>query len=385
MIAYKHEWLDHLHFRKESREALEENYITEEEYVSINAKYPVGFYTPNIFTRIGLFILTLIILLFSFGLLLLISSTNLDSGMGSLAIFFAVLCLAALELMITKKKHYCSGVDDGLLWGGAFALLCGICLPNDFRELTICIIVFVISLLASVRYADKLMTTVAYFSMLGILFYCCIEMGHYAKTVVPFVVMAISLLIYFIARQTRIKNHTTYYKDCLQTLEVAALISLYAAGNYYMVRELSNEMFNMHLQPGDSIPLGWLFWIFTITIPIIYLARGIQKKDTTLLRVGLLLFAAIVFTVRYYHTILPIETMMTIGGIILLAIAYGLMKWLHEPVYGFTSNEIATKNKNDMMQLEALILLQTFKPGTNSDTTKFGGGDFGGGGASGDF
>ena len=77
--------------------------------------------------------------------------------------------------------------------------------------------------------------------------------------------------------------------------------------------------------------------------------------------------------------------MMTIGGIILLAIAYGLMKWLHEPVKGFTSREIVTKNKNDIMQLEALILLQTFKPGTNSDTTKFGGGNFGGGGASGDF
>lgn len=384
MIAYKHEWLDNLRFRKEILEALEENCITEEEYVSINTKYPVGFYTPNIFIRLGLFILTLIILLFSFGLLLLISSTNLDSGLGRLAIFFAVLCFVALELMI-NKKHYCSGVDDGLLWSGAFALLCGICMPYNFTELTICIIVFVISLLACVRYADKLMTTVAYFSMLGIVFYCCMEMGHYAKTVVPFVIMAISLLIYFIARHTKVKNHTIYYKDCLQTIEVVALLSLYAAGNYYVVRELSNEMFNMLLQPGESIPFGWIFWILTILIPVIYLVRGVQKKDTILLRIGLLLFAAIVFTVRYYHTILPIETMMTIGGIILLAIAYGLMKWLHEPVKGFTSREIVTKNKNDIMQLEALILLQTFKPGTNSDTTKFGGGNFGGGGASGDF
>lgn len=387
MIAYKHEWLDNLYFRKESFEALEENCITEEEYVSIHTKYPVGFYTPNIFIRIGLFILTLIILLFSFGLLILISSTNLDSGLGRLAIFFAVLCFIALELMIHFKHHYRSGVDDGLLWGGAVALLCGICLPNDFKELTICIIVFVISFIGSIRYTDKLMIAVAYFSMLGIVFYCCIEMGYHAKTVVPFIVMAISLMIYYLSMLTRVKKDTTHYKECLQTLEIMALISLYAAGNYFVVRELSNEMFNMHLQPGESIPLGWIFWIFTIAIPVIYLVRGIQIKDTTLIRVGLLLLAAIAFTVRYYHTILPLETMMTIGGIILLAIAYVLMKWLHQPVKGFTSQEIVTKNKNDIMQLEALILLQTFKPvpGTDTNVPKFGGGNFGGGGASGDF
>ncbi|UEG49841.1 hypothetical protein LK994_14465 [Ferruginibacter lapsinanis] len=385
MIAYKHEWLDHLHFREEALVAMNDNYITKEECAAIYKKYPVDFYTPNIFIRIGLFVLTIIILLFSFGLFALISSNDIIAKLGTLSIVFGFFCFVALELMINTKKHYRSGVDDGLLWGGTIALLCGICLPNNFTELTISIILFVISLLCSLRYADKLMTAITYLSLLSILFYCCVEMGHIAKAIVPFFIMVTSLFAYFISIKIKNKNIVFYYKDCIQIIEIVSLISLYTAGNYFIVRELSNEMFHLNLQPGESIPFGWLFWIFSCIIPVIYVARGIQKKDVIMLRVGLLLFTAMVFTIRYYHTILPIESMMTIAGVILLAISYTLMKWLNKPVYGFTSLEISSANTMDKMQIESLILMQTFKPGADTDLTKFGGGNFGGGGASGDF
>ncbi|MGB4844736.1 MAG: hypothetical protein WBP16_09735, partial [Ferruginibacter sp.] len=203
------------------------------------------------------------------------------------------------------------------------------------------------------------------------------------KTIVPFIIMAASLIVYFMAVPA--KKELLHYGNCLLMVEIAALLCFYAAGNYYTVRELSNSMFDLYLQPGESIPFGWIFWIFTVLIPVLYLVIGIRKKDAVLLRTGLILFAAIVFTVRYYHSLLPVEVIMTIAGIVLLVLAYGLMKWLHKPVYGFTSRDISSGNTMGKLQIESLLLAQTFKPGADMDTPKFGGGDFGGGGASSDY
>ena len=386
MIAYNNEWLDHLQMQEETAAAFDANYITKDEQDTINKKYPVGFYSPNIFIRIGLFVLTIIILLFSLGLLTLIFLSALDESMFSgLAIFFAIVCYVALEYMIRSKNHYSSGVDDSLLWGASIALFCGISLPHDLSMLTNCLIIFMISFSGTLRYADKLMAAVAYFSLVGIFFYTCIEIGSTAKAIVPFIIMAISLAIYLAVVRSAIKKNNRHYTGCLKMIEISSLISLYAAGNYYAVRELSNSMFNLNLQPADSIPFGWLFWVFTILIPVIYLVKGIQKKDSILIRVGLILFAAIVFTIRYYHTVLPAEVLMTVGGIVLLGITYGLMKWLHEPVHGFTSREISSKNAMNKLQIESLIIAQTFKPGTDTEGTTFGGGSTGGGGASGEY
>ena len=385
MIAYNQQWLSNLNIHEVVDDAFDENCLTAEEQKAIHQQYPVGFYTPNYFIAIGLLLLTIIVMLFSFGLLGFIFREMIEKMIGGLAIFFAIICYAVLEYMIQVKKHFNSGVDEGLLWGASIALFCGISLPNDLSSITNCIIIFMISLFGTARYADRLMATALYLSFLGVLFYSCVELGSIGKAIAPFVIMIASLVSYFIVVRSGSKPAMIHYRNCLTMIEIVSLVSLYAAGNYFVVRELSNEMFHLHLQPAETIPLGWVFWILTVAIPLSYFAIGIQKKNTILIRVGLLLFAGIVFTVRYYHTILPLETMMTVAGIIIFAIAYGLSKWLHEPVHGFTSREISSKNAMEKLQIESLILAQTFKPGTDPGGTKFGGGDFGGGGASGEY
>lgn len=383
MIAYNREWLNNLYVRNEADEAFDKNFITKEEQQQIHEKYPVEFYSPNIFIRIGLFVLTIVILLFSLGLIILLLLSSNENAIGGVAIFFGCMGFLALEFMIRTKKHYQSGVDDALLWGAALCLFCGISLPNNFGEFANSIIIFIISGLAVLRYADKLMSVICYLSLMGILFYGFTGISDSMKTIIPFIIMATSLIVYFVA--LRAKKDLLHYRNCLLMVEIAALICLYVAGNYYTVRELSNSMFDLNLEAGESIAFGWVFWIFTILIPVLYLAIGIRKKDAVLLRTGLILLAAIVFTVRYYHSLLPVEIIMTISGIVLLVLAYGLMKWLHKPVQGFTSREISSGNTMDKLQIESLLLAQTFKPGAAIDTQKFGGGDFGGGGASGDY
>ena len=386
MIAYNKTWLYNLFIRSEVEVAFDEHCITKEEKENIGIKYTAAFYSPNIFIRIGLFILTTIILIFSLGLIALLFINAIEDAAGGIAIFFAILVFAALEFMLKAKNHYQSGVDDALLWGAAISLFCGIVLPHNMDGLTTCLVGFIISLICAARYADRLMTSLCFISFLGIVFFISIKAGDIAKAVLPFIIMAISFITYFLVKK---KNHAgtfNVYGACMVIVEIVCLFTLYAAGNYWVVRELSDSMFNLHLQPGQSIPFGFVFWGFTILIPMIYLLFGIKNKDAVLLRVGLILVAAIVFTVRYYHAVLALEIAMLLGGAILIVIAWALTRYLQVPKHGFTKDELSTRNVMDNMHIESLVLAETFsqQPQIN-EGTQFGGGSFGGGGTSGDF
>jgi hypothetical protein len=385
MIAYNHTWLDNNIVHAEVEEALHENAVTAAEAADIKFKYPVGFYTPNAFIRIGLFLLTVVIAFFSYFLLTLMMADALDKSIAGIVIFYGLVTYGALEAIV-RKKHYQSGVDDALLWMAAGMLLGGISYGIDASEQQIATAAFVISLLATLRFTDRIMSVVATLSLMAIVFFTCANMGGVVKAIVPFVLMALSAFLYFGAKKAAKLPGLTHYIQCLKMVEITALLMLYVSGNYFVVRELSDSIFDLNLAPGDSIPFGWLFWIFTFIIPAIYLFRGIQAKDGLLLRVGLVLFAAIVFTVRYYHTVAPIEVVMTLGGIALLGISYALIRWLKEPRYGFTSEELRPASAEAPIQIESLVIAETFSAPTAAPTgTQFGGGSFGGGGAGGEF
>jgi membrane protein YdbS with pleckstrin-like domain len=119
---------------------------------------------------------------------------------------------------------------------------------------------------------------------------------------------------------------------------------------------------------------------------LVYLTLGIFKKDSILLRVGLILIAAIVFTVRYYYSILDAEILMIAGGATMILLAWLLTRYLQTPKFGFSSEEGDSKNVMDKLHIESLILAETFSQQPSAgDDQQFGGGDFGGGGASDDF
>jgi len=188
-------------------------------------------------------------------------------------------------------------------------------------------------------------------------------------------------LIKNLEKKESLKN----YEHCFTIIIIASLLSFYAAGNYYVVREVSNSMFGLGLNDNESIPFGWLFWIFTITIPLLYILRGVQKKDVVLLRIGLILVAAIVFTVKYYYTVLPVEILMVLGGAIMIAISYAVTNYLAQPKNGFTSVRLNSRPDKDKLNIEALLIAETFGATEPAADAKFGGGSTGGGGASGEF
>jgi len=390
MIAYNRIDLDNGIIQEQADEALAKNCMGPEENTQIRVKYPVAFYTPDIYIRIGLFLLTVVIVIFSLGLLslMMLSSTG-EHGYGAVLVFYGLACYGMLEYMVYSKRHFRSGVDDALLWMAVSLIATGIAWSTypTIGALMYCLVVFILTLYGSLRFANCIMSLVAYAALLGFVFNVAAELGPMGKTLLSFLVMAVSVATYFFSTSLHSNERFRHYGACLVLIRAASLLSFYLAGNYFVVRELSISMLGLSQEPGASIPLGWLFWILTVATPLFYIYRGIQKKDPVFLWAGLGLIAAAVFTIRHYYSVLPLEWALVIGGILLIAVSYTLIKYLRIPRYGFTSEEVDEQHLLANLHIESLVIAETFAPAASpaSNDFQFGGGSGGGGGAGGQY
>ena len=389
MIAYNSQSLDNLHVQEQAEMAKKADCVTAEEYNAIITAHPVNLYTPNPYMRVGIFILTTIILLFSFGFFCLLSMAGGESAFTFLCFLFGAGSYALAEYMVREKKHYKSGADAALIWGaGTFWLSAiGIATDADAPVWVWSCVALLLSLFFVLRFADVSMSIVAHLSLLGLIFSGCEKLGSIAKLIIPFAIMLASAGVYFLSVKLIAVHTYRHYKKCLQMLQVCALITLYIAGNYFVVREVGNEMFHMDLHPGQDIPGGWLFWILTVMLPLIYIYAGIRKKDRILICTGLLLIAGIVYTIRYYHSVAPLEVAMTLGGLMMIGIVYALIRYLKTPRHGFTAASSDEKHAMEALQIESLVIAQTMSHAATPrpDQFEFGSGSGGGGGASGDY
>ncbi|SEW54438.1 hypothetical protein [Chitinophaga arvensicola] len=389
MLAYNSQTLDNLEIKEAAEKALRKDCISAATYKAIETAHPVNFYTPNPIIKVGLFILTTIIVSFSLGLLtlMLLEAIKNESGFAGLCIFAGLACYGALELFIREKKLFRAGVDDALLWS-ALGLICSSAFITNHPSVeTVLGLVFITTFVATLRFADMVVASVCYLAFLGLIFNIAVKLGPAAKIITPFLIMGISLAVYIAAKKIAAYHFSRHYHHCLTAISVLSLLTLYLAGNYFVVRELSDAMFDLQLKEGESIPGALFFWIYTVVIPVVYLYLGIRHKNAVLLRTGMILLAAIVFTIRYYHSVMPLETAMTLGGLVLTVAAWALIRYLKEPKHGFTYEESEDPSLADKLRLESLIIAQTYTPGAQpaGNDMQYGGGSGGGGGASGDY
>jgi hypothetical protein len=389
MIAYNHTSLDNLLINEEATDAFYQQLITIEEVNAIHKAYPINHYSPNAFIRVGLFLLTIVIVSMVYGFLLMLEIGGSDKGIGILTFVFSLFLYGALEYIIREKKHYQSGIDDALLWLCIVAFIGAANLIfSPESPIPQAVLVFIPAFYFLLRFGNAVMGALAFMALVTVVFYSVTSLGNMAKTVMPFLFMAISFFVYRLARNYSNNNRLRHYKKCCTVIEILALIILYAAGNYFVVREVSNSLFDLELKEGESVPFGWIFWILTVLLPAVYIFRGIQKRDVILLRTGLILVAAIIFTIRYYYHVAPIEIAMSIGGAIMIVVAYFITKYLTPPRHGFTHAEPNDPQLAGLLQVESLIVAQTFHHTPTPEADKhfdFGGGSGGGGGATDNF
>ena len=94
---------------------------------------------------------------------------------------------------------------------------------------------------------------------------------------------------------------------------------------------------------------------------------------------------AAIATFRYYYHLLPTDIMLTIAGALTILIAWLTIRYLATPKHGFTYTDPGEKVLLDYLRIESLITAEIVSDRPSApthDDSRFGGGDFGGGGAS---
>jgi hypothetical protein len=386
MLAYKNDSLDALTIFNEASEANRLQLITNEELTAIRAAFTPDLYTPNLFIRIGLFVATLVVSQMGIGLLLLLLQTgNSNIGLGLICLLYGAAAYLALELIISRRKHFHSGIDDGLLWSAfGFAVASYFIIFDDSPAAVASLFILVLSAYLTVRFANALAGAVTFGSFLAFIFYSLLEAGEIARSIMPFAFMLIATGIYFFVRLNKDRFLLRNYKAVLLVAEVLSLCTIYISSNYLIVREAGVALLGVRLAPGEGLSGGWFFWSATFIIPALYIVKGVYAKDSIILRTGLLLVVATALTVRYYFSFAPIEQVLIFSGIGILAVVYLISQYLKKPKHGISLEEKNESHLTGLLQLEGIAIAETFQkvPVVDGPEFQFGGGSSGGAGAS---
>jgi uncharacterized membrane protein YgcG len=382
--AYNVPWVYNLAVIKETKRWAKHHFIATEQFAKISEEYKTPFYHPNLIIRILLFVATLFALSGISGILGLMFSQTGETFISFGCIVYGVGSFVALEKMFIANNHFKSGVTEAVMYHACAFTIGGVCGLTDFNDVQLilltCLVVFSFT---AFRYLDLITTVAAIGSLAGIIFYNCFEAGGIFKQVIPFVFIFSFSAIYFLVRKLKLKDNLKIWSNNLLVLEIICLLLIYASGNYLVVRELSVNLMDLHLEEGEDIPFAFLFYLLTVAVPIGYLYFGIKNRDMALLRVSLILLAFTVFTFKYYYSLGHTEITLMIAGSVLIGIAIVLMRYLKTIRNGFTGENLLS-SKWASMNLEAFVISQTMG-GNQTDSTKTesgGGGSFGGGGSS---
>lgn len=389
MIAYSIKALLELEILEEAKKWLDKKMISDAQFDTIKEKHRHDLFIPNIFVRIGLFILTVILVNAALGLISVfnIFFDSTETVIGGFLFFFGLVTLTALEGTISIKKTYRAGIDDGLLYLSSFYLIMGVCLLfNDIIEtsrnetLIYIFIAFPFLVAASIRYLDRLMAALSFGCFILIVFLIFLNAGSIGKSLIPFIIMISTAFTYFIAKKYYREDYFHLWKHNFWVVQFLSLLTFYLAGNYYMVRELSIEMLNMPLNPGEDIPFSILFHIATVLIPLIFILYGGKMKDRPLFICGLITLALSVLTFKYYYSFAPIGVSLTVSGILITALVWFCIKYFNPFKYEITSEKAEELFSSDA---EALVISYSFPQHDTMPKNEagFGGGSFGGGGA----
>jgi len=392
MLIYNREWIDNIEITKQASGWMKKNLLAKDEYAAISEKYKSEYHTSNFFVRIGMFLFTLVIISSAVSLLNLIILSDLHFGFSFQCIFFAIAYYLAAEHFIKKDHYFRSGVTDALLYSSVFSMSFGIInlISGNSYDFNLdpliyiaCVLPFLI--FTSIRFRDAFLTLLAYAAIFYFNVLLVLKTGTTGKLILPFEGMLFSFVAYKVIRNLKRKEEYHYWKNCILVLEIASLVTLYLSGNYLVVRELSIALLSADIAPGSDIPFSYFFYLYTLAVPIIYIWQGLKQKSYVLIRGGVILEAAGILSIRYYYSVLPIETALSLAGIIMIVIAWACIKYLKVPRNGIAMLEDETQDEAFETVGSILVSQAAGKAIQTNSGSPFGGGKSGAGGAGGAF
>lgn len=372
MIAHDKKLLNNLFLTEEADSLKDGGFISKEQKKIIRDELPSFKIQNNILVRLGFFLLGAFLYLSICGV---ISLMGLFGGSSEHYFFnicfylFAIIGIVGAEIL-ANNNYYRHGLDDAFILGillniGAAVFISAEyyyrqnfysddynSVPNSYVEILTAIFVSIASFLAYRRYLHLLSMLVFCLASSVVLFLGMFEIGTIGKTILPFITMLVSAGFYFFIKN-RIKNlKESYYYNGLLLANSFCLILFYLSCNYLVVRELSAELLGVDVKPGQDIPFSYFFYAFTFIVPAVYLFQALKTKDRIMLWISFATLAFTVFTIRFYYSVLPIEAALTIGGLVLFAIAFFSIQKLKNKESGLTFKPDRINHSNAILNAE---------------------------------
>ena len=387
MIAYNKEKLDNGILADEADSLFKGGFISKEQKKFIEKELSGLKSQNNILVRLGFFLLGCLLYGSVCGSISVFGLSAENAFFQICCYIFAIVGFAGTELLANQNYHN-HGLDDAFILGALLNVGVAIAVTTEGYEIVIAFFVAIGALFMFLRYLHILSMLVFCLSATAFLFYGMFEFGDIGKAILPFVAMIFAGAFYFLTKKIMNRLTENYYYNGLLLANSFCLVLFYLSCNYLVVRELSAALLGAEVKPGTDIPFAFFFYAFTFIVPIVYLVQALKTKDRIMLWISFLAIAFSIYTIRFYHSVLPIEVALTLGGAVLFAIAYFSIRKLKEKESVLTFKPDRINHSDSLLNAEALVVASTFgmKPEVKTDSPmEFGGGGFSGGGSEGNF
>ena len=384
LIAFNLTELKKKKILSEAKNLYASNVLSEEQWQKIKETYSSKLYSPSIFIRILFFILTIIGLsTISAPIALIINSLDIHRFQLIFLVTGVAIMIITELILIKANGHYLSGITEAGIYIGLTFIYFGVLNFDNNTIILYLVVGFLLTLFAAIRYLNMLalVATIIFFGW--ILFQLLYDLGGIFESLIPFSFMISFGLVYFSSVKLEKKLSNFIFNDQFIIIQTLSLLTIYIAGNYFVVRELSIELMGLNLSEGENIPFAFLFYGFTVLIPLGYIFWGIKNKSLLFLRTSLLTIILSVITFKYYFSLGQPVVTVTIAGFILITISLLIFNYLKKNRNGFTREKLLD-DKWGSKNLTGIIASQTLggnQIGEPEDPTIFKEGHFGGGGA----
>ncbi|HEX5002539.1 MAG TPA: hypothetical protein VFW78_08575 [Bacteroidia bacterium] len=390
LIAYNFEEVEKKTVLSEGRKLYKSGMLSEAQWQNIREVFATNLYTPSLFIKVLLFLLSLVVILMGnlvgpFGLFGFLSDNEISLSLGLL--FFGGLILFLTEfLVIGRNHHFKSGVTEAGIYT-ALGYIGSSVLIHVYNSTTAVLLVgLLLTLFAAIRYLDLTALVISLLLFTCLIGWLVISTGSVLMFYLPFILAAVFVIVYVFTVGFQKRLNSAVFDDQFVILKAGSLLLLYGSLNYWVVRMASVELMHLDLSDGGDIPFSFVFYLLTALIPIVYLYKGIAGRSILWIRVGLITVACSAATFKYFFSFGDPMLLITIAGAALIITAILLFTYLKQIRKGYT-RDLLLHDKWNTQDLTAFVASQTLGGNRASaaaaEKDVFGGGSFGGGGAGG--
>ena len=374
--------------------------LTKDQYELLRHETVSDLRTTNIFLRLVLFAFTLISVGAMAGLFITVFLSGIaDQTNGIIFLVFAAVCYVGAEIAASQARLYRYGIEEALAACSVGFLCAGILLAffsgQDYFSYahTAMLVVATAGAVASLWIWRRFGL---WYGFLAAMIFVLFIPGYWSSSsavqrVIIVAFYAIALLCVVAVRP----RHRFDYLDVAYSLVEALLwLAIYLTINLQITSfgQVSRWWLGRPVASELATPFYWTTWILIWCLPPLVLARGVRRKDRFVIAVGGITAILTLISNKPYlgwprHTWDPM-----LLGLLLTGVAFFLRRWLARGTdgvrHGFTAARLSGKDQQ-RLGIAAIVLgplaPHSVTPTPGTAPVRFGGGQSGGGGATGNF